>query len=79
MFLTLSRCRYYQNPGYMKENFVICIESLHVPDTGKQDNVSGTGAKITFYPALRWPAAVLCVPFEGLFSLCSVLFILLEL
>ncbi|XP_019763846.1 phosphatidylinositol transfer protein alpha isoform isoform X3 [Dendroctonus ponderosae] len=27
------------NPGYMKENFVICIESLHVPDTGKQENV----------------------------------------
>ncbi|XP_077302137.1 phosphatidylinositol transfer protein vib [Arctopsyche grandis] len=27
------------NPGYMKENFVICIESLHVDDTGDQDNV----------------------------------------
>ncbi|CAG9104049.1 unnamed protein product [Plutella xylostella] len=27
------------NPGYMKENFVICIESLHVPDGGDQHNV----------------------------------------
>lgn len=27
------------NPGYMKENFVICIESLHVADTGIQNNV----------------------------------------
>lgn len=29
-----------QNPGYMKDNFVICIESLHVADRGEQDNVS---------------------------------------
>lgn len=29
-----------QNPGYMKDNFVICIESLHVGDTGLQSNVS---------------------------------------
>lgn len=29
-----------KNPGYMKENFVICIESMHIADTGKQDNVS---------------------------------------
>lgn len=28
-----------QNPGYMKENFMICIESLHIADTGEQDNV----------------------------------------
>ncbi|XP_046963715.1 phosphatidylinositol transfer protein alpha isoform [Vanessa cardui] len=27
------------NPGYMKENFVICIESLHLPDAGDQQNV----------------------------------------
>ncbi|XP_039752657.1 phosphatidylinositol transfer protein alpha isoform [Pararge aegeria] len=27
------------NPGYMKENFIICIESLHVPDVGDQANV----------------------------------------
>jgi len=27
------------NPGYMKENFVICIESLHVGDIGMQQNV----------------------------------------
>ncbi|KAF9815764.1 hypothetical protein SFRURICE_009281 [Spodoptera frugiperda] len=26
------------NPGYMKENFVICIESLHLPDAGDQYN-----------------------------------------
>lgn len=24
----------------MKENFVICIESMHIADTGKQNNVS---------------------------------------
>ena len=24
----------------MKENFVICIESMHIGDTGSQDNVS---------------------------------------
>lgn len=29
-----------KNPGYMKENFVICIESLHVGDIGNQQNVS---------------------------------------
>lgn len=28
-----------QNPGYMKENFMICIESLHIADTGEQENV----------------------------------------
>jgi len=27
------------NPGYMKENFMICIESLHIADTGDQENV----------------------------------------
>ncbi|XP_061722345.1 phosphatidylinositol transfer protein alpha isoform isoform X1 [Cydia pomonella] len=27
------------NPGYMKDNFVICIESLHLPDGGDQNNV----------------------------------------
>lgn len=27
------------NPGYMKENFLICIESLHVGDIGNQNNV----------------------------------------
>lgn len=26
------------NPGYMKENFMICIESLHVGDAGDQNN-----------------------------------------
>lgn len=29
-----------QNPGYMKENFYIIIESLHLGDTGEQENVS---------------------------------------
>ncbi len=28
-----------QNPGYMKENFFIIIESLHLPDKGDQQNV----------------------------------------
>lgn len=28
-----------KNPGYMKENFVICIESLHIGDQGDQENV----------------------------------------
>lgn len=32
-------CNAKQNPGYMKENFMICIESLHIADTGEQDNV----------------------------------------
>ncbi|KAK5638045.1 hypothetical protein RI129_012340 [Pyrocoelia pectoralis] len=27
------------NPGYMKENFVICIESMHIGDIGNQENV----------------------------------------
>ncbi|XP_049879169.1 phosphatidylinositol transfer protein alpha isoform isoform X2 [Pectinophora gossypiella] len=35
------------NPGYMKENFVICIESLHLPDAGDQYNVHElTGEKL---------------------------------
>jgi hypothetical protein len=29
-----------QNPGYMKENFIICIESLHLGDVGDKSNVS---------------------------------------
>lgn len=33
-----------KNPGYMKENFVICIESLHIGDQGDQENVR-TGLK----------------------------------
>lgn len=27
------------NPGYMKDNFVICIESMHIGDQGDQENV----------------------------------------
>ena len=29
-----------QNPGYMKDNFIIIIESHHIADIGDQDNVS---------------------------------------
>jgi hypothetical protein len=29
------------NPGYMKENLKIVLESLHLPDNGKKDNVLG--------------------------------------
>lgn len=29
-----------QNPGYMKDNFVIMIESFHIGDVGNQHNVS---------------------------------------
>jgi hypothetical protein len=36
------------NPGYMKENFVICIESMHIGDTGSQDNVSDDRRKRKF-------------------------------
>ncbi|KAG7169443.1 Phosphatidylinositol transfer protein beta isoform-like [Homarus americanus] len=30
------------NPGYMKEGFYITIETLHAPDDGELENVSGT-------------------------------------
>lgn len=30
----------FQNPGYMKENFYIVIETMHYGDTGISDNVS---------------------------------------
>lgn len=30
---------FLQNPGYMKENFVIMIESFHIDDVGDQHNV----------------------------------------
>lgn len=33
-----------KNPGYMKENFVICIETLHAGDVGDQQNVSVVNA-----------------------------------
>lgn len=40
-FFGVENCLLFwkQNPGYMKENFMICIESLHIADTGEQDNV----------------------------------------
>lgn len=31
---------FLQNPGYMKDNFVIMIESFHIGDVGNQHNVS---------------------------------------
>ena len=31
----------FQNPGYMKEAFYITIETLHAPDDGERENVSG--------------------------------------
>ncbi|XP_063605866.1 phosphatidylinositol transfer protein alpha isoform-like isoform X3 [Penaeus indicus] len=35
------------NPGYMKKNFVICIETLHVADTGVMENAHElTGEKL---------------------------------
>jgi hypothetical protein len=37
--LNLKRCFVLQNP-YMKEKFVLIIESFHVADRGQQDNVS---------------------------------------
>lgn len=37
--LLVIRRKINQNPGYMKENFMICIESLHIADTGEQENV----------------------------------------
>lgn len=33
------------NPGYMKENFFITIESLHLPDRGDKYNVHGLDAE----------------------------------
>jgi len=30
----------FQNPDYMKENFVIKIESMHIADRGETENVS---------------------------------------
>lgn len=35
-YLLLS---FVQNPGYMKEHFVIMIESFHIDDVGNQHNV----------------------------------------
>lgn len=34
-----ASCFSSQNPGYMKDNFIIVIESLHLPDKGDQYNV----------------------------------------
>lgn len=35
-----------KNPGYMKENFVVCIETLHAGDVGDQLNVSVVGSRV---------------------------------
>lgn len=37
----------FQNPGYMKDNFVIMIESFHIGDVGDQHNVSITQSTST--------------------------------
>lgn len=36
MFITVNML---QNPDYMKEGFEICIDTIHCPDTGTQENV----------------------------------------
>jgi hypothetical protein len=40
-----------QNPGYMKENFIIVIESLHLADAGMQHNVSHSLCVVDRHPA----------------------------
>jgi len=40
-----------QNPGYMKENFIIIIESLHLADAGMQHNVSHGLCAVDSHPA----------------------------
>lgn len=37
-----------QNPGYMKDNFVVCIESLHLGDVGHQKNVSASSLVVVY-------------------------------
>ena len=32
---------FLQNPGYMKDNFYIVIETMHYADKGISENVSG--------------------------------------
>ena len=39
-----------KNPGYMKENFVICIETLHVGDTGRMENVRWASVQLNTNP-----------------------------
>lgn len=43
-----------QNPGYMKENFIICIESLHVADGGDQNNVSDCSCTVQKPTCTLW-------------------------
>ena len=38
-----------QNPDYMKENFVIKIESMHIGDTGDTENVRCNFVFLYFY------------------------------
>lgn len=40
---------FVQNPGYMKENFVIMIESFHIDDVGNQHNVCKKFIKIVLF------------------------------
>lgn len=37
---TVSK-RLFQNPDYMKENFFVKIESIHLPDRGTTENAHG--------------------------------------
>lgn len=48
----------------MKDNFVICIESLHIADTGNQENVSGLdGVFICFKEACLFVVLWFCHAF----------------
>lgn len=38
--MEINRDLFEQNPGYMRDNFIIIIESLHLADVGDQENVS---------------------------------------
>lgn len=40
MYMCIHKYCFPQNPGYMKDNFVIMIESFHIGDVGNQHNVS---------------------------------------
>jgi hypothetical protein len=54
-----------QNPGYMKENFIIIIESLHLADAGMQHNVSHILCAVDsqspcWFLAQKHPYAMIC-------------------
>jgi hypothetical protein len=37
------------NPGYMNENFYICIETMHLPDRGTTENVRCSKLLVHFF------------------------------